>query len=92
MRPSRTDHARQLPTGWAIPTGVVAGAAIGLLVGILLGQHAPGLSVGAAVGLLTGASVSAVTATPADRRAAVLAVAVALLAVGLTITLLIVVR
>lgn len=85
MRTNAPDRKQPLPTGWAIPGGVVAGGAIGLLVGILLEQLAPGLVIGAAIGLLVGASASAITATPADRRAPVVAVAIGLLAMGLVI-------
>lgn len=85
MRTNAPDTKQPLPTGWMIPGGVTAGGGIGLLVGILLGQLAPGLIIGAAIGLLVGASASAVTATPVDRRGTVLAVAIALLTVGLTV-------
>lgn len=87
MHTNAPDRDHPLPTGWGIPGGVVAGAAIGLLFEILFQQLAPGLVIGAAIGLLVGASASAVTAPPADRRRTVVAVAIALLATGLAIVL-----
>lgn len=92
MPSRRTDHRQQLPPGWAIPTGVAGGAAIGLVIGILLEQLPLGLTVGAAIGLLAGASLTAATATPPHRRGAVIAVAIGLLVTGLAIVLLIVLR
>lgn len=92
MPSDHLDDRQRLPTGWAIPTGVVTGAAIGMLFGIMLQELVLGLIVGAAVGLLAGASGTAATATPADRRGAVLAVAIGLLTAGFAIVLLIMLR
>jgi predicted lipid-binding transport protein (Tim44 family) len=92
MRTNAPDRRRPLPTGWGIPGGVAAGAAIGLLFGILLEQLAAGLIIGAAIGLLVGASATALTATPADRRGTVAAVAIALLTAGLALVLFIALR
>jgi hypothetical protein len=83
---------RRLPTGWGMPAGVAAGAAIGLLFGILLEQIAMGLTVGAAIGLVAGAALTTASATPPNRRAAVTAIAVALLAAGVTIVAFVVLR
>lgn len=80
--PPELDDGRGPPTGWGIPAGVATGAAIGLLFGIMLEQIALGLTIGAGIGLLAGASLTAVAATPADRRPTVVAVAIALLTAG----------
>lgn len=91
--PARTPHRRvPPPAGWAVPAGVVAGGAIGLVIGVLLGQLAHGLTLGAAVGLFAGASLTAIQAAPAERRSAILAVAIGVLTVGLAFVVLIVVR
>ena len=92
MSSRHTDDPQQLPAGWGIPMGVVGGAAIGTLVGILLEQLALGLIGGAAIGLVVGASATAVAATPAHRRGSVLALAVALVAAGLATVVLLVLR
>lgn len=79
----REKPRQQLPTGWSIPTGVVAGAGVGLIVGILLEQLVNGLILGSAVGLLAGSSATAIGVRGEDRRGAVLAVAIALLVTGM---------
>lgn len=87
-----TNNDRGVAAGWGIPAGVATGAATGMLIGILVEQFVLGLILGAAVGLLAGSLLTAVVATPRDRRASVFAVTVALLTVGAVAVLLILLR
>ena len=48
---------------WAVPLGLVGGAAVGLLLGVLVGAVAAGITLGAALGLVAGA-IAAVGARP----------------------------
>jgi hypothetical protein len=74
-----------VPSGseaWVLPLGLVGGAAVGLLLGILAGAVAVGISRGAALGLLAGAVIALTRHEIAERRPMVLWIALVVLAAG----------
>jgi hypothetical protein len=66
-----------------VPLGLLGGAALGLLVGILTGMVAVGIVVGAALGLVGAATLAAATSrVAADRFPTALLIALGVLEVG----------
>lgn len=80
------------PSGWGIPLGVGAGAGIGMIFGILLGQQVPGLIFGAAIGLIVAVTATSAADTPQARRGRVIAAAIGLVLAGVAVILTIVSR
>lgn len=72
--------------GWGVPIGTGLGATIGLVIGGLIGQVALGLVFGAGFGLVVGAVATTARTVPINRRAGVIASAVAIVVVGLAAT------
>lgn len=80
---------RPVPDGWPVPVGTAAGAALGVVVGLLLQQIALCIVLGAAFGVVAGAAVTAANEVE-DTRGRTAAVAVTILALGAMLTLAIV--
>lgn len=86
--PARADRT----SGWGIPLGVVAGAGIGVVVGILLDALAMAMTVGAGIGLVVATVATSVADTPPARRVRVFAAAVGIVLAGAAVILAVVSR
>ena len=78
---------RTRPPGWGLPIGAGVGAGFGLVVGILLDQVAMGLAIGAAIGVVVGTLLTALGEVPTERRRATAVTALAILGLGIVVTL-----